>query len=114
MPYRPLRPCFSPGCPNLCAHGNSYCKEHLRLRARNRDRGRLSSKERGYDSAWRKNRLDYLRAYPICVVCGQLATDVDHIVPLAKGGSNEWTNLQAMCHSCHAKKTVSQDGGYGR
>lgn len=42
------------------------------------------------------------------------ATDVDHIVPREQGGSDQWSNLQALCHSCHSKKTATEDGGFGR
>ena len=31
--------------------------------------------------------------------------DVDHIVPLSLGGTEELDNLQALCPSCHRKKT---------
>jgi DNA helicase-2/ATP-dependent DNA helicase PcrA len=34
--------------------------------------------------------------------------EVDHIRPLALGGTNGLTNLQALCPSCHVRKTRSQ------
>lgn len=39
---------------------------------------------------------------------------MDHIVPLAQGGTNDTSNLQTLCRSCHSKKTVLYDGGFGR
>ena len=41
-----------------------------------------------------------------CVLCGQPATDVDHIVELADGGSwHDFANLRSLCGGCHKKKT---------
>ena len=34
--------------------------------------------------------------------------EIDHIVPLAAGGSNDATNLQCLCKDCHIKKTVEE------
>jgi hypothetical protein len=50
----------------------------------------------------------------ICdLVCSQL--HIDHIVPLASGGSNDFANLQPLCQSCHSKKTVVENElGYGK
>mmetsp|Transcript_14352 Transcript_14352/g.39228 ORF Transcript_14352/g.39228 Transcript_14352/m.39228 type:complete len:101 (+) Transcript_14352:460-762(+) len=31
--------------------------------------------------------------------------DIDHIIQLAKNGTNEFKNLQALCKSCHRDKT---------
>lgn len=44
-----------------------------------------------------------------CNKCGDLlsaAFEIDHIIPLYKGGSNEAHNLQALCRNCHGMKTV--------
>ncbi len=37
--------------------------------------------------------------------------EVDHIVPLADGGSNETSNLQALCLMCHRVKTTRSSVG---
>lgn len=34
--------------------------------------------------------------------------EVDHIIALYKGGSNEEHNLLALCRNCHGKKTVEE------
>jgi len=35
--------------------------------------------------------------------------DIDHIRPLANGGTNEIDNLQALCKSCHQDKTANEN-----
>jgi 5-methylcytosine-specific restriction endonuclease McrA len=45
----------------------------------------------------------------MCALCGQLLTacfEVDHIVRLEIGGSNERFNLEALCRECHGMKTA--------
>lgn len=40
-----------------------------------------------------------------CLACG--ATEdltMDHVVPLAKGGAHDVSNVQPLCHSCNASK----------
>lgn len=44
-----------------------------------------------------------------CASCNDLldATyEIDHITPLYKGGTNEVSNLKALCRNCHGKKTL--------
>ncbi|WP_367363511.1 HNH endonuclease [Mesotoga sp.] len=59
-----------------------------------------------------------LNSEPLCRECKKhgrltLATEVDHIIPLSKGGDNSPGNLQPLCHACHSRKTASEDGGFG-
>lgn len=35
--------------------------------------------------------------------------DIDHVLPLADGGSNDISNLQALCPSCHRVKTAREN-----
>lgn len=47
-----------------------------------------------------------------CKMCNQTlqATyEVDHIVPLFKGGSNHVSNLRALCRNCHGEKTLNDN-----
>lgn len=42
-----------------------------------------------------------------CLCCGQQFSSgltVDHVVPLALGGSNWISNIQPLCHHCNSKK----------
>lgn len=76
-------------------------------------RPRASASERGYGVAWRRVRDVYLSTNPDCMACGAPATDVDHVVSRARGGDDDESNLRALCHACHARKTARHDGGYG-
>ncbi len=109
MPSKPPTPCSKPGCHRTSVR--LLCPEHARAyeSARRTPGGRYT------DKAWRKLRAEYLRAYPWCVVpdCGASATQVDHKIPRARGGSDDWSNLQGMCHKHHSSKTVREDGGFG-
>jgi ATP adenylyltransferase len=51
-----------------------------------------------------------------CELCGASSNttqiDVDHIVPRSKGGSNDISNLQALCRTCNAQKGNKADTDY--
>jgi len=77
--------------------------------------------QRAYDRRWAKRSRwhrgrQIFCADPFGVHGGRLVIGrhVDHIVPLSQGGTNETSNLQTLCHSCHSRKTVLYDGGFGR
>ncbi len=47
-----------------------------------------------------------------CNDCGQLldhSYEIDHKIPLYKGGNNNIHNLQALCRNCHGRKTLIDD-----
>lgn len=70
------------------------------LGATKRSLGEVAKKRTAAAQGWR------------CAQCQQLlpATfQVDHVVPLAVGGSNDAHNLAALCPGCHAEKTQLED-----
>tara|TARA_B100000497_G_C7481972_1_gene295810 strand:- start:165 stop:569 length:405 start_codon:yes stop_codon:yes gene_type:complete len=51
-------------------------------------------------------RQNWQCACDTCNLDGNLeAYDLDHVVPLWKGGEDTEDNLQALCPACHRKKT---------
>lgn len=46
-----------------------------------------------------------LCAWPGCV---DLAEELDHVVPLAQGGTHERSNLQGLCADHHREKTIAE------
>lgn len=40
-----------------------------------------------------------------CAYCGDAGGTIDHIMPLAYGGSNDWENLTGACLSCNSRKS---------
>lgn len=44
-----------------------------------------------------------------CVQCGERAgLEVDHVVPIAQGGTWELNNAQTLCNICHQRKTLME------
>jgi hypothetical protein len=59
----------------------------------------LMKKKVAADQAWK------------CAYCGSLLDEsfqVDHKLALFKGGTNDISNLAAVCCNCHAKKTMAE------
>lgn len=113
MPRAAMRPCARQGCPHLVQSGERFCAEHAKERRGEWDRDRPSPSARGYDEHWRKLRRVVLGREPLCRACSRAglvvaAAEVDHIQPLAKGGTNDLDNLQPLCKSCHSKKTMRE------
>jgi 5-methylcytosine-specific restriction endonuclease McrA len=49
---------------------------------------------------------DRLSMFSGCWMCGGLATEVEHVKPLEKGGAHCLSNLRPSCRSCNATKNA--------
>lgn len=53
-----------------------------------------------------------------CQSCGKTHQEtqltIDHIIPLAKGGSNDISNLQTLCFNCNRQKRHHLDARFKR
>ena len=112
MPQRPSRPCGHPLCPGVAVkHGR--CGAHQQPGVYEQHRG--TSTQRGYGSAWSRFARGYRQRHPLCAACerqGRVTAceQVDHQIPLSvwTGGKYDESNLQALCSTCHARKTVHE------
>lgn len=104
----PTRPCAEWGCPHPARRGRARCEVHDKARERERSARRRQEDEQRkvYARAkWANTRRHVLHQQPLCV-CGRIATDVDHVVPMSEGGAAfDLANLQSLCHACHGEKS---------
>ena len=84
--------------------------------------GRANSAKSGSSRRWRStNPQFYARRIrqlhqlkESCNICGcayKETHEIDHIIPLFRGGTDDWDNLQPICYECHKNKTSKQQLG---
>ena len=66
----------------------------------------LHSQRKANSTHWKKIRARVLAAGGYeCVYCGTNdKLSVDHVIPISKGGTDEFENLVVACISCNSKK----------
>ena len=105
----PVRLCAEARCPQVATY-RGRCPDHARQRTAARNRHRKESRKVYLSKRWKILRRHVLLHNPICQHCDrELATDVDHIVPIEKGG-DAWalSNLHGLCRRCHGRKTKAE------
>ena len=88
---------------NKCNHnskcqtgGSSYLNNHV-FKTKKRNVSESTKKYVAANQQWK------------CKKCSNLlsaAYEVDHVIPLYKGGDNQINNLEALCRNCHGMKTL--------
>lgn len=84
----------------------SRCRTCNRVKRQPRDLRNIAARG-GSGWIWQRTKREVLeRDGQRCVACGATGVrfEVDHIVPLANGGSNELQNLRTLCVPCHRKR----------
>lgn len=123
----PRRRCIQNGCPEYAVEGTSRCRAHSRRACvcgavdcqRHGARSgwathRPAANAYAYRSGWQarakqvleRDRHECQLRYP--GVCIGRAREVDHIVQPEAGGTNDLSNLRAVCRRCHARRTGQQ------
>ena len=99
---RTARVCGRDGCPEIVI-GSNYCPTHTTAPWA----GSTRAKQRPI--GWAKIRARVLRRdNNVCQYCGGEAHEVDHVVPVSRGGSHLLSNLAASCKGCNASKNHEQ------
>lgn len=67
---------------------------------------RAPNHDKKYGNNWKRIRGLYVKKHPLCERClkeGRITPveEVHHIVPLSRGGTNQFSNLMSLCQSCH-------------
>ena len=81
---------------------SSFCHRY------NVDVSRAPNHDKKYGNNWRRIRALYVKQHPLCERClkeGRITPveEVHHIVPLSRGGTNQFSSLMSLCQSCHTK-----------
>ncbi len=113
MPMKPPVNCTVNGCKSLARAGDGgYCREHKRELYREYAEVRTDRDitKQYNNKAWKTTRdaVRY-RDKGMCVLCGGIGVDVDHIIEVKDGGDfYDMDNLQLLCRRCHGRKTADE------
>ena len=95
-------------CSRKCAWASAG--EQQRVRALDSPHQRRCDRAKsalGLSSSERSNLLArWMRQGKSCAYCDALATTVDHVIPLVRGGTNYEGNLVPACRSCNSRKAA--------
>jgi 5-methylcytosine-specific restriction endonuclease McrA len=89
--------------------GRKFQGERQRVRAPNDSHQRRNDRAKNAPGLGYSARRDLLarwkRQRRTCAYCDSLATTIDHVVPLVRGGTNYEGNLTPCCKRCNSRKT---------
>lgn len=123
--YRPPKPRGTPLTPqSYVRRGCNWCREGTRPGPEGICDDCVKSFRRlmeGEGKQWHRYRLAFFSENPWCLDCEAKkllvqATNIDHVQAWRFFPDLFWepTNHRGLCHSCHSRKTIREDGGLGR
>jgi len=101
------------------ARGRAYAREHPE---KYREKAHLRrARKRNAEVEKIDDRLVFQQARYRCAMCDRktkpdynyqhrLYPTLDHIIPLARGGTHTWLNVQCLCRECNIRKHTSVKG----
>ncbi len=103
------KPCGHPGCGVLVRDGSGRCAKHPKAAWAKK----VTPTKRTTGRKLQRLRVELFTRSPLCAVCEAagrvtLATQRDHIKPLAEGGADDQTNEQGLCEACHEAKSKAE------
>jgi 5-methylcytosine-specific restriction enzyme A len=99
--------CARPAVPN-----GARCPKHL---GPTRRKGGWPRRADLHSAAWTELSRRIRAERPVCEIpgCSNPSASVDHVVPVHLGGTDDLSNLRALCHPHHQRKSA-QEGARAR
>jgi len=103
------KPCGHPGCGVLVRDGSGRCAKPPKPAWATK----ATTTKRTTGRKLQRMRAELFARSPLCAMCEAagrvtLATQRDHIKPLAEGGADDQSNEQGLCHECHEAKSEAE------
>ena len=115
MAAQPVRSCKQCGCSFGLVYGTKrrlYCSRECEERRRQAERSGTSHRRRARRYGVPYEHVNRIKVFERdrwrCKLCGakvkQSTAELDHILPLSKGGGHTYTNTQCSCRPCNQSK----------
>ena len=114
MPFHAKRACMHPGCRQTYEGQGAYCPAHKAAHASQQSKDYRNYKQdkgrQAFETSprWRKIRLVYLSAYPLCQDCEAqgIVNTAEEVHHMRGWENNAEDDLMGLCTSCHSKRTA--------
>lgn len=83
-------------------------KHDTNWKPKEKQTGRRHDEPRYNTTRWRRLRAAFLAQFPICDQCGRMATVVDHVLQVSKGGDFWNGPFRPLCKRCHDTVSARQ------
>jgi len=100
--------CVVPGCGHT-HYGSGYCRRHWNSLVGNKYRRAAEKLAPGHATLQQVAARMEIYGWR-CWICGAPFSEVDHVKPIAKGGSNWPSNLRPICLPCNRHKSAAWSG----